>query len=159
MKKFLIALLLPILAYLIIGCGGAGIKNTWQITGEELQAKIDAEEEFVLLDVREEVSWDQLLPGAFNLPRGRLEFEIDSKDYWDTWAWEVPHKDDEIIIYCRKGTDASASANCVDVLKRMGYTNVKYLYGGWYKWEKGPEAFAKMLEEESKPRPTGGCGG
>lgn len=64
------------------------------------------------------------VPGAMNIPRGLLEFKIDSK---------VEDKSAKIIMYCKTG-GRSCLATCT--LCRMGYKNATSLDGGWKAWEK-----------------------
>jgi rhodanese-related sulfurtransferase len=42
-----------------------------------------------------------------------------------------------------------------ETLVKLGYTNVRHLYGGWVVWEGGPEA----LDVEEEVVEEGGCGG
>jgi len=154
-----------------IHCGGAGIDGTapriyenakkmvaeakpgiTKISVEELKIRIENEEEFILIDVREADELDEgSIPGAFNLPRGILEFEISSNSFWDSQGMYVPEKDEEIIIYSGKGR---RGALATETLVMLGYKNVKNVTGGWVVWEYGPEA----LEEEEEEPEEDGCG-
>jgi len=150
MRKYSLALAFATLI-LFLGCGGMGIKGSYEIDRDELEAKIDNEEEFILLDVREPDEFDEgEITYAFNLPRGKLESSIESSNYWDEQAWDVPEKDAEIIIYCRRGVEGALAT---ETLIRMGYTNVRNLYGGYTKWL-DPDADVEALEPSG-----GGCGG
>ncbi|MBN2543337.1 hypothetical protein JXI42_10775 [bacterium] len=156
MRKIFIILLLAALVFLF-GCDGAGIEGSLDISVDELKTKLDNEEDFILLDVREpDVFYDGYIPGAFSLPRGLLEESIASEDYWDMQAWDMPGHDAEIIIYSRKGLLGALAA---ETLIKMGYTNVKNLYGGWVWWEGGEEAYEELLKKEAAPKVSGGCGG
>lgn len=64
------------------------------------------------------------IPGAINIPRGLLEFQIESK---------IPDKNATVVMYCKSG--GRASLGCCSIGK-MGYTNVKNLDGGWQAWTK-----------------------
>ena len=64
------------------------------------------------------------IPGAMNIPRGLLEFKINSK---------VEDKSTKIIMYCKSG-GRSCLATCT--LCRMGYENTTSLDGGWKAWVK-----------------------
>jgi rhodanese-related sulfurtransferase len=44
----------------------------------------------------------------------------------------VPDKDTELILYCGGGYRSALAA---DALKRMGYTNVFSMAGGWKAWK------------------------
>jgi len=64
------------------------------------------------------------IPGAVNIPRGLLEFDLAAK---------VPDKNTEIVVYCRSGGRASLA---VRTLNRMGYKNAVNLLQGWIGWNK-----------------------
>jgi rhodanese-related sulfurtransferase len=64
------------------------------------------------------------VPGAMNIPRGLLEFKINSK---------IEDKNAKIVMYCKTG-GRSCLSTCT--LCRMGYKNVSSLAGGWMAWEK-----------------------
>ena len=121
--KRLISFCLVAVAACAIGCGGAGIdgraprvydsvkplvmeakQGITQISADELRQKIDNEEMFVLIDVREPYEFDEnMIDGAFNVPRGVLEFKIDNEAFWDEQGMYVPEKTEELILYCKKG--------------------------------------------------------
>lgn len=87
----------------------------------ELKQKMDAGEDFFLLDVRtpQEVA-ETALPGAINIPLGTLRQRTD----------EVP-RDKEVITFCKislRGYEASL------ILKAAGVQNVKVLDGGVVLW-------------------------
>ncbi len=85
-----------------------------------------------------------------NIPRGLIEFKIADKEYWDEELWvEMPDKDEEIVLYCKKGGRAALATLA---LKNLGYKNVKSLKGGYRIWL-DPNA---PLEEA--PKSGGGCG-
>jgi rhodanese-related sulfurtransferase len=64
------------------------------------------------------------VPGAINIPRGLLEFQIGSK---------ITEKNAPVVMYCKSGGRASLA--CCSV-QRMGYKNVKNMDGGWQAWAK-----------------------
>jgi len=121
-----------------------------QISESELRDKIDNGEDFYLIDVRQEKEFVQVsIPGAFNIPRGVLEFKINDYDYWEEEFFYEPEKDDEVIIYCQKGFRGVLAAL---TLKQLGFTNVKNLEGGIISWD--PE-----IEKNAPTTKTGGgCG-
>ena len=136
---------------LLIGCGGAGLKGANEIAIDELKIIIENEEEFILLDVREPDEFDEgNIDFSFNLPRGKIETNIDDKRYWDSQAWDVPGKDALIILYSQKH---KLSTLATESLIKLGYTNVKTLYGGYTLWlDPDADLEAEVVE-------TGGCGG
>ncbi len=117
-----------------------------EIAVADFKAKYDNFEPFVLIDVRTESEHNHgYIPGAVNIPRGVLEFRIAKQDYWDNAGLYMPGKDEEIIIYCKKGQRGALAA---ETLRKMGYTNVKNLEGGWKNWEMNyPLEYEKNLED------------
>jgi len=122
-----------------------------QITVAELREKMDKGEDFYLIDVRQAKEFVQVsIPGAFNIPRGLLEFKINDYEYWENEFFYEPERGDEIIIYCQRGLRGILAAL---TLKQLGYTNVKNLEGGIISWD--PE-----IEKNAPVAKTGGgCGG
>ena len=87
---------------------------------EDLIEKIEAGEDFFLLDVRtHQEHAAQAITGSYLLPLQELGHRID----------ELP-KNKEIVVYCRVG---NRSAYACSYLSRMGY-NVKNLEGGIMTW-------------------------
>jgi rhodanese-related sulfurtransferase len=119
-----------------------------QITVDALRAKIDNGEDFYLIDVRQAAEYDlSAIPGAFNIPRGVLEFKIRDDDYWADEFFYTPEDDQEIVVYCKLGFRGTLSALA---LQQMGFTNVKNLEGGMLSWD--PEL------DKNAPKSTGGGG-
>ena len=170
MKTPMIALIAALAAGLL-GCSGAGVDGNpphlypdgnamvaealsgiSEISAEDLRAKLEDEELFLLIDLRDsEDYWEECIDGAFNVPRGVLEFRIDDKRFWDDEGMYVPERDEEIIVYCENG---KAGALAAQTLMMLGYRNVCNLHGGWVVWKFGPEALDAV---EAAPE-TGGCG-
>ena len=76
-----------------------------------------------LIDVREDREWEAgRARGAEHLGRGVIERDIEN---------EIPDKSAELILYCGGGYRSALAA---DNLRRMGYTNVYSLAGGWKAW-------------------------
>lgn len=91
-----------------------------EITIEQARARLEANPNAILLDVREDDEW---LTGhaaeAKHLGKGVLERDIEKL---------VPNPDAEIIMYCGGGY---RSVLTCDVAQRMGYRNVSSLIGGY----------------------------
>src|SRR5687767_5202914 len=69
---------------------------------DELRRRLDAHEEYVLVDVREKDEVRQgFIPGAIHLPRGFLEMQAEQK---------LPEKKARIVVYCAGGTRAAFAA-------------------------------------------------
>lgn len=67
-----------------------------EITSEELKAKIDRGESFMLVEaLPEEAYREGHLPGAVNIPPGRVR---------ESAAKVLPDKAAEVIVYCSKFT-------------------------------------------------------
>jgi len=131
----------------------AALKNVTQITAKDVKAKMDAEEGFLLIDVRDADEFNtEFIPSAVNISRGLLEFRIDSKEFWDAEQLYPPKKDELIIVYCKKGNRGALAAQA---LQQMGFTNVKSIEGGLLKWK---EAFPEDVEVgQVAPANTGGA--
>jgi rhodanese-related sulfurtransferase len=99
-------------------------KNITMISVEEAKALLD-KGGVAFLDCREPKEYKSgHIPGAMNIPRGLLEFQIDKK---------IPDKNAQIVMYCKSGGRASLA--CCSIQK-MGYKNVKNIDGGWKAWVK-----------------------
>lgn len=133
-------------------------ETTESITATQLMEKLDNGDMFLLLDVREPAEYNAgYIPGAVNIPRGVLEFKIGNEDFWDAHMLYMPEKEEDIIVYCKKGKRSILAAH---TLAQLGYTNVKYLEKGWKGWELTyPLIYEKNLElmgHEEKEE-EGGC--
>ena len=103
----------------------AGVQH---IDVAEFKTILDAGENFFLIDVRESNEFNGgFIPGAINIARGLLEFRIAKDSYWEEEMLYMPEKTDLIVLCCKLGHRGTLSA---DVLKKLGYTNVKNLDGG-----------------------------
>ena len=91
------------------------------ITTEELLQKIDAGEQFSIIDVREkEEVANGIIPGAKHIPLGQIETSFDQIDK------TVPQ-----YIVCKAG---GRSAMACEILEENGYT-VTNIVGGMQEWE------------------------
>jgi rhodanese-related sulfurtransferase len=94
-----------------------------ETTVDEIKARLDRGEQFVLIDVREESEYAKdHLPGAIHLGKGIIERDVEVK---------VPDPGAEIVLYCGGGFRSALAA---DNLQRMGYTNVLSMDGGIRGW-------------------------
>jgi rhodanese-related sulfurtransferase len=94
---------------------------------DEVKAKLDRGEKFLLVDVREDSEYAKdHLPGATHLGKGIIERDIEER---------VPDPKTPIVLYCGGGYRSALAA---DNLQKMGYTNVLSMDGGIRGWrEKG----------------------
>jgi rhodanese-related sulfurtransferase len=94
-----------------------------EITVDEVLARRQAGDPFLLIDVREDREWDaSRATGAQHLGRGIIERDIRKA---------VPDKTTPLVLYCGGGFRSALAA---DNLQKMGYTNVRSLAGGWSAW-------------------------
>ncbi len=90
-----------------------------ELSVDQARARIQAQPEVVLLDVREDNEWQAgHAVEARHLGRGILERDLERT---------FPDPNTEIIMYCGGGF---RSALACDVAQRMGYRNVYSLAGG-----------------------------
>ncbi len=107
-------------------------KEIEEVVPEEVQKRIEAGEDFVLLDVRDQDEYRAgYIPGAKYISRGMLEFSIENI---------VPDKDREIVTYCAGGLRSVLAAK---VLKEMGYKHVASMIGGFNRWKQNGYAVVK----------------
>ena len=91
-----------------------------EITVKDLERKLDKQEDFQLIDVREEFEYEVSNLNGENIPLGGLLFEV--------------HKiatDKPVIIHCRSG---ARSAAAVMQLEAQGFTKLYNLKGGILAW-------------------------
>ena len=94
-----------------------------ETTVDEIKARLDRKDKFVLVDVREDREYDaDHLPDAVHLGKGVIERDIEAK---------YPALDTELVLYCGGGFRSALAA---DNLQKMGYTNVISMDGGIREW-------------------------
>ena len=98
-------------------------KRVRETTVDEVKARLDRHDQFVLVDVREENEFAKdHLPGAVHLSKGIIERDIEEK---------YPDFNAPLVLYCGGGF---RSAMAADNLQKMGYTNVISMDGGIRVW-------------------------
>ena len=123
MKK-LVFLLLAVM--MLTACGqdkendqGAVYMN---ITAEEAKQIMDAEEGYIILDVRTQEEYDQgHIPGAIVISHEEIAEKAEEV---------LTDKDQLILVYCRSGRRSKIAA---EALVELGYTNIKE-FGGIINW-------------------------
>jgi len=118
------------------------------ITVGELEAYLAATPNVYFFDIRQGKEYKAgHIDGALLIPRGVFEFKVTIPKKWATVKTErpMPAKSDPVVVYCKKG---SRSILAADALRVLGFTNVRYLEGGWEQYQKGPEPIVD----------DGGCG-
>ena len=94
-----------------------------EISVDEVMARSQAQEAFILIDVREDREWlAGHIPGAVHMGRGVLERDIESA---------VVSRETPLVLYCGGGYRSALAA---DSLQKMGYTQVYSMAGGWRSW-------------------------
>jgi rhodanese-related sulfurtransferase len=91
-----------------------------EITVKELKRKLDKEEDFQLIDVREEFEYEVSNLKGENIPLGGLLLEV-----------EKIATDKPVIIHCRSG---ARSAAAIMQLESQGFTKLYNLKGGILAW-------------------------
>lgn len=108
-----------------------------EITPEEVKEKMDDDEDFILVDVREQDEWkNSHISGAEYLGRGVIERDIEE---------EYPDIEEDLVLYCGGGYRSALAA---DNLQKMGYQNVKSLAGGFHSWVEAGLPIEKEVEKE-----------
>ena len=95
-----------------------------QISVTELKSKMDANEDFLLLDVREPFEYQEYNIGAKLIPLiGIMSGNTDEISEW---------KEKEVVVHCKSG---GRSSNACMALEAQGFKNVKNLQGGMIEWQ------------------------
>jgi molybdopterin/thiamine biosynthesis adenylyltransferase/rhodanese-related sulfurtransferase len=97
-----------------------------EITVQELKQKMDAKEDFQLIDVREKHEYDFVNLGAELIP---LNTVLDNVEKFS--------RDKQVIVHCKGGV---RSAKAIQALEEKGFTNLYNLKGGIV-------AYAKEVDE------------
>jgi len=95
-----------------------------EVSVEEVEARRQRGDQFVLLDVREK---DEVRTGyidnAISVPRGFLEMQV---------SRQIQDPDQEVIVYCAGGVRSLLAGR---VMRDMGYNNVYSMAGGITRWK------------------------
>ncbi|MEX2602090.1 MAG: rhodanese-like domain-containing protein [Balneolaceae bacterium] len=89
-----------------------------EITVQELKEKIDNDESFFLLDVREPFEFEISNLNGTLIPLKELPGRVNELE---------EYREEEVIVMCRSG---ARSANATNFLLSEGFKNVKNLKGG-----------------------------
>jgi rhodanese-related sulfurtransferase len=102
-------------------------KRIREVTIDDVKAKLDRKDKFLLIDVREESEYAvDHLPGAIHLGKGIIERDVEDR---------APDQNTIMVLYCGGGFRSALAA---DNLQKMGYTQVLSMDGGIRGWrEKG----------------------
>lgn len=91
-----------------------------EITVLELKEMMDNNEDFQLIDVREDFEYEMGNLGGVLIPLGGILIEADKIE-----------KDKPVVVHCRSG---KRSAAAIMQLEQLGYTNLANLKGGIIAW-------------------------
>ncbi|HEX8460410.1 MAG TPA: rhodanese-like domain-containing protein [Segetibacter sp.] len=92
------------------------------ITCNQLREKLASQEDFMLIDVREDYEHRNFNIGGMLIPLGEIIKHAD----------KIP-KDKTVIFYCRKGVRSQIAIQKLEA--RFGFTNLINLEGGIEKWK------------------------
>lgn len=88
----------------------------------DLQKRLESGEKIAVIDVRESEEFAQgKIPGAYTIPRGILEGQVDRG---------LP-RDSTVVLYCAGGARSALAARS---MAEMGFDKVENLTGGWSAW-------------------------
>ena len=95
--------------------------------------QLAAQDDCVLIDVREPAEYAQgHLPGAINLPRGVLEFQIEAHPAMACSTTEaLQARDRPLLVYCLTGGRSALAALS---LQELGFRHVRSMAGGVKAW-------------------------
>ena len=102
-----------------------GVASAPEISVEDLKKKFAANDDFILIDVRE--------PDEFASSRIPDSVLIPKAHFFDATALDLLPRDKEIILHCRSGV---RSAHCLAIIQGAGFMNSRHLGGGILAWEK-----------------------
>jgi adenylyltransferase/sulfurtransferase len=95
------------------------------ITVQELKSKIDGNEDFYLIDVREPSEFEIVrIPGSHLIPK---------QGFIDGSVLASLPQDKPIILHCKSGL---RSAECLAILKSAGFADASHVSGGVVAWAK-----------------------
>lgn len=97
--------------------------NIKEVTIPEVMEMQKNNEEFTLIDIREDNEWEKgHIKGAIHVGKGILERDL---------HLHIPSHDTKIVLYCGGGFRSALAA---ESLQKMGYSNVISMDGGWRGW-------------------------
>ncbi|MFO7776637.1 MAG: rhodanese-like domain-containing protein [Candidatus Hydrogenedentota bacterium] len=115
----------PVLVLLALAGPWAMFGKVRHYSVEEVNAKLEADEELVLVDVRTEPEYAGALgtiPAAKLIPLNELEDRLDELE---------PHRGREIVLVCRTQNRSRAAAA---LLRPHGFRNLAVMDGGMKAW-------------------------
>ena len=92
-----------------------------EITVQDLKTKMDSQDDFQLIDVREQNEREFTNIGGDHIPMGSIMQSMDQID-----------KEKEVVIYCRSGSRSGQVVNFLEA--NHGFENLYNLKGGILAW-------------------------
>src|SRR4051812_48700038 len=92
-----------------------------EVTAAELKKMMDSNEDFQLIDVREEHEVDIASIGGELIPMGDILDNIDKIS-----------RDKKVVLYCRTGNRSGVITQALE--KQHGFTNIYNFKGGIHAW-------------------------
>ena len=111
-------------------CGALSTAATDAVAGstisvEQLKSKMDHQDNFLLIDVREPAEFEIVrIPGSVLIPK---------QEFLDGSVLSKLPQDKPIILHCKSGV---RSAECLAVLKGAGFSDATHVSGGVIAWAK-----------------------
>lgn len=97
--------------------------NALQLDARDVYKKIQAKEDFVLLDVRTPMEYSNgKIAGSINLPVDQVQTKVQEI---------ILDKEKTVYVYCLSG---SRSIVAVEIMKQLGYKNVFSVISGLLAW-------------------------
>ncbi|MCA9063425.1 MAG: rhodanese-like domain-containing protein [Planctomycetaceae bacterium] len=94
-----------------------------EVTCEDVKARLDAGDGFLLLDCREQSEWDGgHIDGAMLMPMSAIRDRLDELDEW---------KGGNIVVYCHHG---GRSLRVTGFLRQNGFPQTWSMAGGIDQW-------------------------
>lgn len=121
---------MPVTAQQLVAAARAGIR---EIAAGDAATAIAAAAAPMLIDVREPGEFAAgHLPGAINIPRGVLEFQIEAHPAMGCATQPaLADRERPLLVYCRTGGRAALA---VQSLLAMGFVDVHSIAGGIEAW-------------------------
>ena len=115
----------------------AAQKQVKTIAMEEYRTVVDHPGEAIIIDVREPQEYAAgHVPGAVNIPRGVLEFQI----WKHVGSPAAPQMAKPLYLQCQSGNRASLAAQS---LAELGFTQTTAVVMSLEEWQKSGQPFAK----------------
>ncbi len=103
-----------------------------EVTAAETHDARERGEVDLIVDVREPNEWEAgHIPGAIHAPRGLLEWLAD-ESYPNHNPALAGARDRRVVVHCAAGARSLLAA---ETLKKMGYTDVASMAGGFNDWK------------------------